>query len=246
MLKTILSQNTASVNPLDEAERAINNKDYPALAAAAAKIAALVPDNRYLVEPLHVIATRLAETAEYIPAAIDAAKVAAIYAPSGSDLERQAVSTWSKHVEALPEAAQRIDAAKVAARYAPSGSDLERQAVSTILKHVEALPEAAQRIDAAKVAAMVAAIYAAKVAARYAPSGSDLARQAVSTWLKHVEALPEAAQRIDAARAAAKYAPSGSDLARQAIEKLRELQRAPAPDVPTSAAARTFVGKFYL
>jgi hypothetical protein len=196
MLKTILSQNTASVNPLDEAERAINNKDYPALAAAAAKIAALVPDNRYLVEPLHVIATRLAETAEYIPAAINAAKVAAIYAPSGSDLERQAVSTWLKHVEALPEAAQRIDAAKVAARYAPSGSDLERQAVSTILKHVEA--------------------------------------------------LPEAAQRIDAARAAAKYAPSGSDLARQAIEKLRELQRAPAPDVPTSAAARTFVGKFYL
>ena len=196
MLETILSRNTAPVNPLDEAERAINNKDYPALAAAAGKIAALVPNNWYLVEPLHLIATRLAESGEYIPAAIEAAKVAADYAPSGSDLERQAVSTILKHVEALPEAAQRIEAAKVAARYAPSGSDLARQAVSTILKHVKALPDPAQRIEAAKVAAS--------------------------------------------------YAASGSDLEQQATEKLRELQRAPAPDAPTSAAARTFVGKFHL
>jgi hypothetical protein len=234
MLETIFSRNTAPVNPLDEAERAINNKDYPALAAAAGKIAALVPNNWYLVEPLHLIATRLAESAEYIPAAIEAAKVAADYAPSGSDLERQAVSTILKHVEALPEAAQRIEAAKVAARYAPSGSDLARQAVSTWSKHVEALPEAAQRIEAAKVAA------------RYAPSGSDLARQAVSTILKHVKALPDPAQRIEAAKVAASYAASGSDLEQQATEKLRELQRAPAPDAPTSAAARTFVGKFHL
>ena len=233
MLETILSRNTAPVNPLDEAERAISSKDYPALAAAAGRIAVLVPNNSYLVEPLHLIATRLAESGEYIPAAIEAAKVAADYAPSGSDLERQAVSTWSKHVDALPEAAQRIDAARVASRYAPTGSDLARQAVSTILKHVEALPEAAQRIDAARVAAS------------YAP-GSDLARQAVSMWSKHVEALPDPAQRIEAARVAADYALPASDLERQAREKLRELQRAPAPDVPTSAAARTFVGKFYL
>jgi hypothetical protein len=69
MLKTILSRDTAPVNPLDKAERAISSKDYPALDAAAGRIAALVPDNSYLAEPLHVIATRLAESAEYIPAA---------------------------------------------------------------------------------------------------------------------------------------------------------------------------------
>ena len=128
MFNTTVSCDNASINTLDEAERAINNKDYRALAVAASKIAAVVLENRYLVEPLHVIATRLAETAEYIPAAVNAAKVAASYAPSGSDLERQAVSTWSKHVEALPEPKQRIAAAKVAARYAPRGSDLARQA----------------------------------------------------------------------------------------------------------------------
>jgi hypothetical protein len=207
--------------------------DYPALAAAAGRIAALVPDTSHLAEPLHVIATRLAESGEYIPPAIDAAKVAARYAPSGSDLERQAVSTILKHVEAPPEAAQRIDAAKFAARYALPGSDLERQAVSTWSKHVEALPEAAQRIDAAKFAAIDA------------PFGSDLARQAVSMWSKHVEALPEAAQRIDAAKFAAIDAPFCSDLERQARAKLIELQSQPAPDVPTSAAAQSFVRKVH-
>jgi hypothetical protein len=50
------------------------------------------------------------------------------YAPSGSDLERRSVATWSKHVEALPNAEERIDAARVAARYAPSGSEVARQA----------------------------------------------------------------------------------------------------------------------
>jgi hypothetical protein len=51
---------------------------------------------------------------------------------------------------------------------------------------------------------------------------------------------------IEVAKVVASDAPFGSDLERQAGKKLTELQRSSAPDVPTSAAAQRFVGKFHL
>jgi hypothetical protein len=90
---------------LTEADRAMSTNDYPALATAAGKIADLIPQHTHFVKPLYVIATRLAESGEYVPAAINAAKVVARYAPPGSDLEQGAVSLWSKHAEVVPEAA---------------------------------------------------------------------------------------------------------------------------------------------
>ena len=71
--------------------------------------------------------------------AIETAKVAAIYARPGSALERQAVASWSKHVDAIAasDRAQALEAAKVTANYASSGSVLEQRAVASILKHVD-------------------------------------------------------------------------------------------------------------
>lgn len=87
---------------LKEADTAMSTKDYPALAVAAGKVADLIPEYTQFAKPLYVIASRLAESGEYVPAAISAAKVVARYAPPGSDLEQQAVSLWSKHAEVVP------------------------------------------------------------------------------------------------------------------------------------------------
>jgi hypothetical protein len=94
------------IKALTEADRAITSKDYPALATAAGKVADLIPEHTQFVKPLYVIATRLAESGEYVPAAINAAKVVARYAPPGSDLEQKAVTLWSKHAEVVPAEAQ--------------------------------------------------------------------------------------------------------------------------------------------
>src|SRR5262245_44180981 len=234
MFREIFSRKTDMPRtPLDEAERAITSGNIDALAAAALKVARLVPDQTYLAEPLHEIGKQLARDASRIPDAVDAARVAARYVRPGSALEQQAVEAWSKHVEALPDLVQRMDAAKVAARHA--GSALRQQAVSMILTNVEALPGLVQRVDAAKVAA------------RHARPGSALRQQAVSMILTNVEALPDLVQRVDAAKVAARYArPAGSALGRQAVAKLREMRNELSPAVPTRAAATRFVQTFRL
>jgi hypothetical protein len=110
----------------DEADTAIHTKkkgqqcpgrsleeNYPALAVATGKIADLIPELMQLPDPryglislrtLHHYASHLAESGEYVPAAISAAKVVARHAPPGSDIEQQAVSLWSKHAEVVSEA----------------------------------------------------------------------------------------------------------------------------------------------
>lgn len=121
-------------SPLDRAERAIQENDYQALAEVAEDIAVLIDDNRHLAEPLLIVADCLAADNAYLPQAVEAAKVAARYAP------RQAVSIILKHLDELPELKQRIAAAKVAVNYATYGTAHGWQAWSAAVKHMDAIP----------------------------------------------------------------------------------------------------------
>ncbi|MGB4100388.1 MAG: hypothetical protein WBK91_00555 [Alphaproteobacteria bacterium] len=220
--------------PLDQAERAIQEKDYATLAKAAARLAKQVSDNRYLVEPLLVAVNHLAESPPHRALVVDLAKGACDFLPPDTGVRKLAVGTILGHLDALPEAAPRVDAAKLAAHHAPPNSDLKRQALTVWTEAVEALPTPTRIVRAAMDAA------------GYASAGSALEAQAVRMILKHLEALPEISQKIEAAQVAVAHAPDGSDHEQQVRARLDTLRREtdPLPLVPSPGASQRFVSMF--
>jgi hypothetical protein len=99
-----MNHNQTIFNLLQQAGRAIDAKDYPALAEIAAPIMASVPDNLVLAGPLLVVAQRLGEQNDYLGLAIKAAEIVHDHVPPGSELQRQAVDTLAKLADGLHEA----------------------------------------------------------------------------------------------------------------------------------------------
>ncbi len=151
MLNAILGTGSKQATPLDKAEAAIEKKDYPALAQAAKDIAALVPNNRYLVEPLLIVADRLAENKAFVPQAIAAAKVVGQRSWPGSDSRMAAVRIILKHVDCLPDVTQKIETATEAACLTPLYSELRVQAeakLAAFQKEAQPVPAVPSEKDA--------------------------------------------------------------------------------------------------
>jgi hypothetical protein len=101
---------------IQQATQAMDTNNYPALARVSAQIAKLVPDNRYLAEPLLVIGQKLAERGEnYLDAALIACEVAADHAPP--ELKQEAVDTLARLADALPEAMRILTPQEAAQRF---------------------------------------------------------------------------------------------------------------------------------
>lgn len=130
---------------LGEAARAIYARDLQALATASRYLGKKVPRRPDFVEPLILISKLLVRDKRYVEQAIEAARIAALYAPAGSPLEQRAVRFWTKHINKLPDATHKIEAARTATRNARTGSTLELQAITVAEKYSTRRPDGQKR-----------------------------------------------------------------------------------------------------
>ncbi len=118
---------------IDQAERRIASINPAVLANNVDRFKEPYPADTVrpnLVQPLLFVAERLAQSQTYLFQAVNATRLAAHHAPTGSAYEQAVVSAWVKHLRALPDASERRSLLDVTVAYARADSLLEQQAIA--------------------------------------------------------------------------------------------------------------------